>query len=140
MKSLVVARQHVRRAGAHLVAAVYAVSGHHVSWPLEPAPYDLLVDPGDGAALRVQVKTCTSQQAGAWVCWITRSEYVGGPAGKRRAVYPADSLDVLAVVDGDLQVYLLPFSLVAQQRTVTVRAYEAYRVGGLSLAGGPPRS
>ncbi|MCU1587280.1 MAG: hypothetical protein JWN31_773 [Frankiales bacterium] len=68
--------RQVRRAGAHLVAAVSALQGHRVSWPLEPAFYDLLADPGDSAPiLRVPVKTCTSRQGEAWTCWTGRSTY-----------------------------------------------------------------
>jgi len=124
----------VRRAGSHLVAAVYALHGHRVSWPLEPACYDLLADAGDGTSiLRIQVKTCTSRQGDAWMCWTGRSTYAPVPGGKRRVLYPPDALDVLAVVDGDLTVYLIPFPLVAAQATVTPRAYAQYRVAGLDL-------
>ena len=140
------ARQ-VRRAGAHLVAAIYALRGHHVSWPLEPAIYDLLADPGDGSPIvRIQVKTCTSRQGDAWTCRTARSTYASVPGGKKRVLYPPDALDVLAVVDGDLAVYLIPFTLVATQATATPRAYSQFRVGSLSLAvaqaqvGSPRRS
>jgi hypothetical protein len=125
---------HVRRAGGHLVAAVYAMRGYRVSWPLEPAPYDLLADPGAQAGIvRVQVKTCTTQQHGNWICWVMRSEYAAVPGGKRRTSYNVDAIDVLAVVDGALQVYLLPFGLVAGKTAVTLRAFEEYRVGALAL-------
>ena len=105
-----------------------------MSWPLEPAPYDLLADPGYGSPLlRVQVKTCTSKSGGTWLCWITRHEYSRDAGSKRRANYPPDALDVLAVVDGDGSVYLIPFDLVAHQSTVTPRAYSAYQVANLRL-------
>jgi hypothetical protein len=130
--------RQVRRAGSHLVAAVYALEGHRVSWPLEPAFYDLLADPGDGTPiLRVQVKTCTSRQGDAWMCWTGRTTYAPVLGGKRRVRYPPDALDVLAVVDGDLAVYLIPFALVAGQTTVTPRAYSQFRAGILSLAATP---
>lgn len=126
--------RQVRRAGAHIVAAVYALQGHRVSWPLESACYDLLADPGDGTSiLRVQVKTCTSRQGDAWMCWTGRSTYAQVPGGKRRVLYPPDALDVLAVVDGDLAVYLIPFALVSAQSTVTPRAHAQYRVAQLEL-------
>jgi hypothetical protein len=64
---------------------VYALRGFRVSWPLEPAVYDLLADPGDGAAiLRVQVTTGTSRQGDTWVCWTGRSTYAPVPGGKKR--------------------------------------------------------
>jgi hypothetical protein len=125
---------HLPRAGSHLVAAVYALAGYHVSWPLEPAAYDLVVDSRDGQGLRrVQVKTCTTKQHGNWICWVTRSKYAPAPGGKRRAAYPVGSIDVLAVVDGDLQVYLIPFGLVAHKSAVTLRALERYQAGRLLL-------
>jgi hypothetical protein len=83
--------------------------------------------------VRVQVKTCTTQQHGNWICWVTRSEYAAVPGGKRRTSYNVEAIDVLAVVDGALQVYLLPFGLVACKTAVTLRAFEEYRVGALAL-------
>ena len=132
--------QHLRIAGELLVAAVYSFSGAKVAWPLQPTHYDLLVDdPSASWLMRVQVKTCTRKaRGGAWECWITRSQYASAPGGKRRVAYSEDEIDVLAVVDGDLQVCLIPFALVAAQSTVTPRAYDAYRVAGVSLASGMP--
>lgn len=132
--------QHLRSAGELLVAAVYALRGHTASWPLQPAPYDLIAEsaaptPGAGARFsRVRVKTCTRKQAGAWLCWITRSEYCDAPGGKRRVAYTSDQVDELAVVDGDLQVYVIPFALVAGQSTLTPRAHDRFRVAGVALA------
>ena len=45
---------------------------------------------------------------------------------------------MLAVVDGDGGIYLIPYDLVAGQSTVTLRAYERYRVARLSLCGPAP--
>lgn len=104
---------HLRTAGDLVVAGVYALTGCRVSWPLQPAPYDLLVEPaGGGSPVRVQVKTCTRKQGGTWLCWITRSTYAAVPGGKRRLSYESSEIDVLAVVDGDLSIYLIPYSLV----------------------------
>jgi hypothetical protein len=98
-----------------------------VSWPLEPARYDLLVEQPDGGPLqRVQVKTCTTKQYDNWICWITRSTYASVPGGKRRVDYDASDVDVLGVVDGDLNAYLIPFAEVAGQTAVTLRAYERW--------------
>lgn len=123
---------HVRSAGPALVAAVFAVQGWQVSWPLEPAPYDLVVA-RDDQLLRVQVKTCTTQQHGNWICWIMRSSYAAVPGSKRRTAYGEDQLDVLAVVDGALGVYLVPYGLVVGKTAITLRAYERYRVATLAL-------
>lgn len=132
---LVSAAVHLRAAGTHLVAAVYALGGCRVAWPLEPAPYDLLVERLGGQLLRVQVKTCTTRQGGSWICWITRSTYAAVPGGKSRVRYDPADVDVLAVVDGDHAVTLIPFPLVAAQSTVTLSAYADYRVARLDLLG-----
>ena len=124
----------LRAAGPALVAAVYALRGHRVSWPLEPAPYDLLAEAPDGAVVRVQVKTCTTRQGGTWICWITRSAYAAVPGGKTRTRYGAADVDVLAVVDGECGVHLIPFARVADHSTVTLRAYAEFRVARLVLA------
>lgn len=126
--------QNLRRAGSLIVASVYALRGFRVSWPLEPAPYDLLAEePRGEGLLRVQVKTCTSKQAGNWVCWITRSMYAPVPGGKRRIGYDVADVDVLGVVDGELNAYLIPFALVAGQTAVTLMAYSRFRVGSVNL-------
>ncbi len=131
------AARHLPAAGALVVAAIYALQGSRVSWPLEPAPYDLLVEPPDGAAmLRVQVKTCTTQQHGTWICWVTRSRYARVPGGKRRTSYAPGDVDVLAVVTGDLDVYLLPFEVVAGRTAITLRSHTAYRAATVGLLGG----
>ena len=125
---------HLRAAGGNLVAAVYALAGCRVAWPLEPAPYDLVVERADGVMLRVQVKTCTTRQGGSWICWITRSTYAAVPGGKTRVRYATSDVDVLAVVDGDGAVYLIPFDVVAHQSTVTLRAYRSYLAARLEIA------
>ena len=126
---------HVRRAGDLLVASVYALLGFRVSWPLHAAEYDVLAESADGSTLlRVQVKTCTSRPDGAWRTWITRSQYAAVPGGKRRVAYAPSAVDVLAIVAGDLNVYLIPYRLVVGLSTVAPAAYEAFRVAGVSLA------
>lgn len=118
----------LREAGAYIVAAACALVGHKVSWPLEPAIYDLLVDTGPTGIQRVQVKTCTYQLAGSWVCRITRSEYADAPGGKRRVHYSPDEIDYFAIVDGDLAVYLIPAAVLAGLGTICVRKYAAFEV------------
>jgi hypothetical protein len=128
----------LQAAAGPLVAAVYSLRGCRVSWPLEPAPYDLLAEEPDGCGLaRVQVKTCTTQQHGNWICWVTRSRYASVPGGKRRTPYDSGDVDVLAIVTSNLEVYLLPYAAVASRTAVTLRAYQEHRVAGLDLVGWP---
>jgi hypothetical protein len=51
-------RKHIRVAGPVTAAAWFMLRGCAVSFPAEPAAYDLLVDTSDGIS-RVQVKTTT---------------------------------------------------------------------------------
>lgn len=118
----------LREAGAYIVAAACALVGHKVSWPLEPAIYDLLVDTGPAGIQRVQVKTCTYQVSGSWVCRITRSEYADAPGGKRRVQYSPHEIDYFAIVDGDLAVYLIPVGVLDGLGTICVRKYARFEV------------
>lgn len=117
----------LRSAGGHLVAAYCVLAGLRVSWPLEPAPYDLLVEDASRRVRRVQVKTTTRRAGDSWICGIARSTYVSG-GGKERAVYKPGDLDDFGIVDGDLRVYLIPASLVAGRHTVTLRRYGSFEL------------
>jgi hypothetical protein len=81
--------------------------------------YDLVVDRGALGLCRVQVKTATSKQDGHWQAWITRSG---------RVPYTRAEVDVIAVVDGDLQVYMIPIEEVKRQQGVRLRSYERHRL------------
>jgi hypothetical protein len=118
---------NLRRAAALLVAAKCTLLGHGISWPLEPAPYDLVVDTKQEGPLRVQVKSGTHLAHGSWVVWITRRDGAQGGAGRRLA-YTAQDIDYFGVVDPEQQVYMLPIALVEGQQSVTLRKYEAYRI------------
>jgi hypothetical protein len=119
--------RHLRTAGPAIVAASCLLAGYRVSWPLEPASYDLLVDTGC-RLLRAQVKTCTRRAGGSWVCSVTRSEYADASGGKRRAWYSPEEIDVFAIVDGDGEVYWIPLQDVIGQANLSLRRYGAYRV------------
>lgn len=118
---------HLRYAGAYLVAGACALLGHRISWPLEPAAYDLLVD--TGSIQRVQVKTTTWRQDGEWACKVTRS------ASGRKAWYTAADIDYFGIVDGDLQVFLIPVGVLDGLGTIVVRKYGAFRLA-LPVLGG----
>ena len=115
----------LRRAAPYLVAAACELRGYGVSWPLEPLAYDLVVDAGAAGLQRVQVKTASSQQDGAWQAWITKSG---------RVPYSREEVDCFGVVDGDGQVYLIPVEVVEGQQGLRLRHYERYRLAGGSSA------
>jgi hypothetical protein len=119
---------NLRHAGPYLVAAACELAGHRVSWPLEPAVYDLVVDTGDRLR-RVQVKTSTHKAQGAWLCKVARAEYASGVSGGKRIVrYGADEIDCFGIVDGDLAVYLIPVDAVEGRARLTMRRYAEYRL------------
>lgn len=113
---------YLREAGPYLVAGACALMGFKVSWPLEPAIYDLIVD-ADGALLRIQVKTTTWQLEGAWACKITRRE------GSERAWYTKQDIDYFGVVDAEQRVYMIPVEAVEGTGTIIVRHYDGFRLG-----------
>lgn len=117
----------LREAGALLVAATYVMSGSSVCWPLEPTTYDLLVTHPGASAERVQVKTTTYRTGGSWVCSVSRSRYTPG-GRKERVAYEPSEIDVYAVVDGDLGVYLIPSGQLVGARRVSLRRFAAHRV------------
>ena len=119
--------RHLRGAGAYLVAGAFVLAGYRVSWPLEPAVYDLVVDTGE-RLLRVQVKTTSRRSGGSWACSITRSEYAAVAGGKRSVRYTPQEVDAFAVVDGQGDVYVIPIDDVAGLTNLSLRRYAGYRI------------
>jgi hypothetical protein len=112
---------HLRTAGGLLVAAALALRGVAVSWPLEPATYDLLADLPDQGVVRVQVKTTTQRVGGTWLCHLTRGD---------RERYGVDAVDCFGLVDGDRQVHLVPSRVLGGLSAVHLSRYAAYRLEG----------
>lgn len=117
---------HLRTAGAQMAAAAFLLAGYRVLWPLEPAPYDLVVEKDQ--LLRVQVKTTTRREAGSWTCSITRSEYADVAGGKRRVCYQPGDFELFAIFDGDGELYVIPFDEVAGMTYLSLPRYVAYRI------------
>ena len=118
--------KHLRRAAALLVASRCTLLGHDVSWPLEPSPYDLLLDAAAVGILRVQVKSGTRRVNGSWTVWITRGGRASDGSARRR--YSTDEIDYFGVVDGDQSVYMIPVQVVEGQTAISLRRYEQYRL------------
>jgi hypothetical protein len=108
------------RGGALMAAGWFELCGRSVSWPLEPCPYDLLVWTGD-AAERIQVKTTTTRSGRSWTVWLSRT-------GKRRTPYDPDEIDQFFVIDGELEYYLIPVSVVGGLMRVQLSAYQDFRL------------
>lgn len=117
-------RPHVinlARAGSLLAAAWFTLCGHEVSWPLEPARYDLLVGTDLGVR-RVQVKTATTRDGISWQAYLSTT------TRHERRTYDPDEIDDFFVIDGDLSYYLIPLAAVGGLHTVRLAAYGQYRV------------
>jgi hypothetical protein len=110
---------HLPRAGNLLAASWFSLCGYDVSWPLEPAVYDLLVAWGDGFA-RIQVKTTAMRAGDGWMVRLTRS-------GTSRT-YDPDDVDFFFVIDGDLAYYLIPVGAVGGLQGIHLAAYADYRL------------
>lgn len=99
-----------------MAAASLRMRGHHVSWPLEPARYDLLVDL-EGRVKRVQVKTTTHRQGGRWTVWLSTTS-------PTRTTYSLEEVDAFYVIDGSLTHYWIPLARVGGLQAVALTAYE----------------
>ncbi len=109
------------RAGSMLAAAWYETCGIPVSWPLEPAPFDL-VALADDAPRRVQVKTTRARaRPSTWRVKLSSQTRSGG-------TYDPDDIDDVFVISADGGHYVIPFKHVAGLRDIHLSAYEAFRV------------
>lgn len=106
---------HLRNAAPLLAAASLEMRGHRVSWPLEPARYDLVVDLA-GRLTRVQVKTTTHKQGDRWTVWLSSTS-------PTRTIYSPDDVDAFYVIDGDLTHYWIPLARVAGLQAIALSAY-----------------
>jgi hypothetical protein len=119
----------LREAAAPLAAAWFMMHGGTVSFPLEQAVYDLLVDAPEGVS-RVQVKTTTTRGPRAQVN-VGRRPYTAGNLGPLLP-YDPKVIDYFFIVDGDCNIYLLPSRVVAGRVGLMLRTYTEYIVGNVS--------
>ena len=113
------------RAGSLLAAAWFTLCGDDVSWPLEPARYDLLVTTTTGTR-RIQVKTTTVRAGDTWKVYLSTT-------GRGRRTYDPDEIDDFFVIDGDLTQYLIPATAVGGLQAIHLGAYERFRVPALAV-------
>jgi hypothetical protein len=93
--------------------------------------YDLLVATAEGIQ-RVQVKTTTCYVSkDGWRVGVGRRPY---SVGNRERVVPYDpeSIDQFFIVDGDLNLYLIPSRVIAGRVSILLRTYAKYIVGNAS--------
>lgn len=103
-----------------MAASWFTLCGMEVSWPLEPARYDLVT--GDERGLRrVQVKTTTVRVGDSWKVYLSTTQ------GARRT-YALSEIDDFFVIDGDLSFYLIPIEVVGGLQAIHLRAYSDYQL------------
>jgi hypothetical protein len=122
--------KHLREAGASLAAAWFTLCGYNVLFPVEPAVYDLVMAMPDGLS-RVQVKTTTHYSKSGWLISIGRRPYSSGN-NKRLVPYDPDVIEYFFIIDGDLNMYLIPSRAIAGRVGLLLRAHTGYIVGNAS--------
>ena len=122
--------KHLREAGASIAAAWFTLCGNSVLFPIEPATYDLVVSLQRGLS-RVQVKTTTHYSKNGWMISVGRRPY----SIRKDAPlipYDPDVIDYFFIIDGDLNVYLIPSRVIAGRVSLLLRTYTKYIVGNAS--------
>jgi hypothetical protein len=133
------ALRNLREAATSLAACWFSLCGFGTALPIEPAVFDLLVSTTEGIK-RVQVKTTTYKSKVGWQVGVGRRPY---SAGNREPLVPYDPelIDWFFIVDGDLNIYLIPSQVIGGRVGLLLRTYSKYIVGnaaGLMLP--PPRA
>jgi hypothetical protein len=121
------ALKNLRRAATSLAASWFSLCGFGAAIPIEPAVYDLLVSTPRGVK-RVQVKTTTYLSKAGWQVGVGRRPY---SIGNREPLVPYDPelIDWFFIVDGDLNIYLIPSQVIGGRVGILLRTYSKYIVG-----------
>jgi len=127
--------KHLREAGAFIAAAWFTYCGSSVLFPIEPAIYDLVVSMQDRLC-RIQVKTTTHYSKNGWLISVGRRPY-SIRKDKPLVPYDPDVIDYFFIVDGDLNMYLIPSRVIAGRVSILLRTYVRYIVGNAGGLFGP---
>jgi hypothetical protein len=121
------ALRNLRQAATSLAACWFSLRGFGAAIPIEPAVYDLLVSTPQGIK-RVQVKTTTYKSKAGWQVGVGRRPY---SIGNREPLVPYDPelIDWFFIVDGDLNIYLIPSQVIGGRVGILLRTYRKYIVG-----------
>ena len=114
--------EHLPRAGGLIAAAWLTLCGYEVSWPLEPCRYDLIAARGRPGAARPGQDHSVPTRQGSWS---------GQPVNRRSAAadaYDPDDIDYFFIIDGDLDYYLIPVTVVGGLSTINLSAYQQFRL------------
>lgn len=126
--SLVPDLVHLREAAQSLAIAWFLLRGLWPAVPIEPRRYDFLLETPEGVK-RVQVKTTTVRESsGSWSVSISRHAG-GGDRHNQKLAYTAEEVDLFAIVDGDLNLSLVPMAAVARRKGICLRLYDEFVIG-----------
>jgi hypothetical protein len=119
--------RNLRGAATSLAACWFSLCGFGAAIPIEPTIYDLLVSTPTGIK-RVQVKTTTYKGKGGWQVGVGRRPY---SIGNREPLVPYDPelIDWFFIVDGELNIYLIPSQVIGGRVGILLRTYRKYIVG-----------
>lgn len=95
--------------------------------PIEPTIYDIAVSLPEGLS-RVQAKTTTFNSKHGWMVAVGRRPYSVGDTTPLMS-YDPDVIDFFCVIDGDLNIYLIPSRVLADRTKILLRTYTRYIVG-----------
>jgi hypothetical protein len=121
---------HLRSAATTIAAAWFGLRGCTAAFPVEPAVYDLLVAMPEGIT-RIQVKTTTHCSKDGWQATVSRRPYSVGNLEKRLP-YDPEMIDLFFIVDGDLNIYLIPHRAIAGRVSIVLHKYQKFIVGDAS--------
>jgi hypothetical protein len=107
--------RHLRYAAIGRAIAWFAERGYRVATPVEPAPYDLVVDV-DGAFYRVQVKSST---AGRNTVGLTRTVYDKATGKPTSRPYEDDQIDFFFIASA-VGTYVIPYDAVRGKVRITL--------------------
>ena len=122
---------NLHQTGTAIAAAWFVGRGYMASIPVEPVPYDLIVESDQGLQ-RVQVKTTCGDTVG-----ITRIQYglrnypSSGKYGGRRP-YLRGEIDLFFIYTVKGTMYLIPVAAVQGMTRLALSRYSGYRVCGLN--------
>lgn len=127
---------HLPAAGPALAAAWFMIRGCIASFPIEPAAFDLLASTPNGVQY-VQVKTTTTRDRDSWLARVGHRPHSAGNQAPL-VPYDPDDIDLFFIIDGDLNIYLIPSRDIAGRTSIVVRAYQRYLVGNAKEMMAPP--
>jgi len=128
--------RYLRDAAASIAASWFSLCGFNVAIPVEPTVYDLLVRMPEGIK-RIQVKTTTCFSKDGWTVPVSRRPYSIGNR-ERRVPYDPELIDWFFIMDGDLNIYLIPSRVIAGRIAILLHTYTKYIVGNAAGLMAPP--